>query len=60
MSVCRDVGKIHRWMCYMQMGSQQQKLGACGVVGCHQRSLLSITVQCHKIILRFIQMLIMM
>jgi len=60
MIVRRDVGKIHRWMCYMQMGSQQQKLGACGVVGCHRRSLLSITVLCQTIILRFIPMLIMM
>jgi len=39
---------------------RQQKLGACGVVGCHQRNLLNITVQCQTIILRFIQMLIMM
>jgi len=44
----------------MQMGSQQQKLGVCGVVGCHQRSILSITVQCQTIVLRLIQMLILM
>jgi len=25
MSVRRDDGKIHRWMCCMQMGSQQQR-----------------------------------
>jgi L-fucose isomerase-like protein len=46
----------HHSTCLL-MGFQWQRQNACGVVACHQRSLLNSTVPCQTISLMFIRMM---